>query len=329
MNSLQIPIYMALMLGAMASAGEDLSLGDPANVRPMPAWAVGQANRSASFDALPGFQKPPRGFGIVPFFWWLGDPLTRERLGWELKQMKGMGASGFQINYAHSDQGGRSYGLTYPSQPPLFSPEWWQLVGWFMQQAKRQGAGISLNDYTLGLGKGWCVDELLREHPEMCGQELRLVTGEAPADALVITNVGGRGVAVRAEKVPLSLDPMHPRSGLEYASHFFGQFENHFPGEGGRGLNFFFSDELEFRVAGNLWTERFAEEFRERKGYDIVPELPALFMDIGARTPKIRLDYSDVKVALTEEGFFEPVFDWHQQRGMTMGCDHGGRGGML
>jgi hypothetical protein len=49
-------------------------------------------------------------------------------------------------------------------------------------------------------------------------------------------------------------------------------------------------------------------------------------MDIVPRTPKVRLDYSDVKVALTEEGFFEPVFDWHQQRGMTMGCDHGGRG---
>ena len=31
-------------------------------------------------------------------------------------------------------------------------------------------------------------------------------------------------------------------------------------------------------------------------------------------------------VALTEEGYFKPVFDWHQQRGMTMGCDHGGRG---
>ena len=31
-------------------------------------------------------------------------------------------------------------------------------------------------------------------------------------------------------------------------------------------------------------------------------------------------------VALSEEGFFRPVFDWHQQRGMIYGCDHGGRG---
>jgi hypothetical protein len=325
-NTKQVQFSLALMLIAVGSYGGDLSFSDPDRVRPMPTWAVGQASRAPDLDALPGFQKPPPGFGVVPFFWWLGDPLTKERLGWELKQMDGRGVSGFQINYAHSDQGGQSYGLSYPSQPPLFSPEWWKLTGWFMQEAKKQGAGISLSDYTLGLGQGWCVDELLRKHPDICGQQLRLVTGDAPSGALVVTNIGGRQVAVVAERVPLSLDPMNPQAGPEYARRFLGQFEDHFPGEGGKGLNFFFSDELEFRVHGNLWTARFAEEFRKRKGYDILPELPALFMDIGPRTPKVRLDYSDVKVALTEEGFFQPVFDWHQQRGMTMGCDHGGRG---
>ena len=119
---------------------------------------------------------------------------------------------------------------------------------------------------------------------------------------------------------------MHPQSGPLYAKKFFGQFEDHNPGEGGKGLNFFFSDELGFGVGGNLWTARFAEEFQKRKGYDLVPELPALFHDIGPRTPKVRLDYRDVMVALTEEGFFKPCFDWHQQRGMIYGCDHGGRG---
>jgi hypothetical protein len=85
------------------------------------------------------FQIPPPGFGTVPFFWWLGDPLTRERLSWQLEQMEGMGVSGYQINYAHSERGGRSYGFTYPSEPEIFSDDWWELVGWFMREAK-QGA---------------------------------------------------------------------------------------------------------------------------------------------------------------------------------------------
>ncbi len=326
-------IFIGGLCGLLAGDGQaqDLPFSDPANVLPPPAWAVGQAVRTADLDVTPGFQKPPAGFGVVPFFWWLGDPLSKERLGWELEQMAGMGVAGYQINYAHTDKGGRSYGLTQPSDPALFSPDWWKLTGWFMGEAKNQGAGISLSDYTLGIGQGWCVDEMLREHPDIGGMVLQLVTGNPPADALVVTKVPGadgklQSVAVCSSKVPFSIDPMNPISGTEYAKHFFGKFEDHFPGSAGKGLNFFFSDELGFGVGGNLWTPRFAEEFKKRKGYDIVPELPALFMDIGARTPKVRLDYSDVKVALTEAGFFKPVFNWHQQRGMTMGCDHGGRG---
>ncbi len=311
-------LFVALLLAPLAVplAAEkepprlNTAFSDPANVTPMPPWAVGQANRAPDLDVWPGFQKPPRGFGVVPFFWWHGDPLTKERLSWILDQMDGFGMAGYQINYAHSDQGGRSYGFTYPSEPALFSEDWWKLTGEFMNLAKKQGAGISLSDYTLGFGQGWCVDEILREHPEVNGMVLKM----------------GRDGQVTPETVPWSLNPMHPLSGQWYAEKFFGQFERRFPGEGGQGLNFFFSDELGFGVSGRIWSEQFADEFKKRKGYDITPELPALFQDIGPRTPKIRLDYSDMMVALCEEGFFKPVFDWHQQRGMTLGCDHGGRG---
>lgn len=38
------------------------------------------------------------------------------------------------------------------------------------------------------------------------------------------------------------------------------------------------------------------------------------------------MDYNDVRVALSEENFFIPVYEWHQRRGLLFGCDHGGRG---
>jgi hypothetical protein len=303
-------LCLILSMALTPAFADNLAFSDPANTPPPPAGAVGFANRAPDLDVLPGFQHPPPGFGVVPFFWWLGDPLTKERLGWILEQMSGTGIAGYQINYAHSDQGGRSYGLTLPSEPSLFSEAWWNLTGWFMQEAGKQGAAISLSDYTLGFGQGWGVDEILREHPEVTGMRLRM----------------DKDGQVKVENVPWSLNPMHPMSGRWYAAKFFGQFERQFPGQGGKGLNFFFSDELGFGVSGHLWSAEFAGEFKKRKGYDITPELLALFKDIGPRTPKIRLDYSDVLVALSEEGFFKPVFDWHQQRGMILGCDHGGRG---
>ena len=345
----------------------NVAWSDPANVAPPPAYAIGFPSRNADLDALPGFRRPPPGYGIVSFYWWLGDPLTIQRLVWQLDRLVGKGVMSLQINYAHSDQGGLFWGLTYRSDPPLFSPAWWNLFDEFLHEAKKRGIAVSLSDYTLGIGQGWCVDEMLCKNPDLNGAILRLeektVDGGAelvwwlPADTLmaaayrldgnrVIPDSGidlreqlsegtlrwqapeghWRVVAVRAERVYFSLDPMHRQSGSEYARHFFGRFDDRYPNEGGKGLNFFFSDELDFRLRGNLWNPQFADEFRRRKGYDIVAELPALFFDVGPRTPKVRLDFSDVKVALSEEGFFLPVFEWHQRRGMIFGCDHGGRG---
>jgi hypothetical protein len=95
-------LLLAPLAGLNARAG-DVEFSNPANDEPAPPWAVGQSDRAPELDALPGFQHPPPGFGVVPFFWWLGDPLTKERLGWILDQMNGLGISGYQINYAHSD----------------------------------------------------------------------------------------------------------------------------------------------------------------------------------------------------------------------------------
>ena len=133
-------------------------------------------------------------------------------------------------------------------------------------------------------------------------------------------------IGVYAEKLNPSYDPMHPLSGKAYNQYFFGKFEKALPDNGSGMLNFFFSDELNFRVSGNIWDDSFAREFKKRKGYDVVPYLDALFVDIGDITPKIKLNYNDVVVALSEENFFKPVYQWHQDRGLIFGCDHGGRG---
>ena len=47
---------------------------------------------------------------------------------------------------------------------------------------------------------------------------------------------------------------------------------------------------------------------------------------MGDVTPKVRIDYADVRMALMEERYFEPIYNWHTQRGIIFGCDNHGRG---
>lgn len=327
----------------------------------------GYPDRSGDLDVLPGFKNPPAGYGEVPFYWWMGDTLTRERLLWQLDKLTNKGITSLQVNYAHDDKGGLKWGLSFPSKPALFTEAWWDLFGWFMQQAKQRGMAVSLSDYTLGVGQGSYVDDAIKAYPEINGAELnyemkslknkatltwdlpdnylsviayRLENQQInPATAVNLNDKIGENkliwiapkgewqvVCVYAKKKIPSFDPMHPKSGKAYIENFFQRFEDRFPGEAGKGLNFFFSDELDFHLGGYLWNDIFEKEFLKRKGYSILPELPALFIDIGQRTAKVRLDYNDVMVSLSELGFFAPLYQWQQDRGMIYGCDHGGRG---
>lgn len=136
----------------------------------------GYPDRSSSMDVLPGFITPPKGYGEVPFYWWQGDSLTKERLLWQMDQLTGKSISSLQINYSHLDSGGISYGLSRPSQPPVFSDEWWDLFKWFSAEAKKRDMTVSLSDYTLGIGQGFCMDEALENNPDLTGSMLKHIS---------------------------------------------------------------------------------------------------------------------------------------------------------
>lgn len=256
------------------------------------------------------FKNPPANYGEVSFFWWHGDDITKEKLSWILEQLKDKHICGLQINYCHGNSGGRQWGLTMKSDPKPFTDDWWELVKWFVVECKKYGMSVSLSDYTLAApGQEYFMDWVIAEHPEMIGQQLIMTDG-----------------TVTVEKVPYSISPMAKGVGDAYVEKFYGAFERQISDECGKGINYFFSDELQFNVRGNLWCDDFKEEFMARKGYDITQKWNAIFEDIGPETPKIRLDYYDIIVQLSEERYFKIIYDWHEQRGMTFGCDHGGRG---
>ena len=72
-----------------------------------------------------------------------------------------------------------------------------------------------------------------------------------------------------------------------------------------------FSDSLE--VYGSDWTGDLLPQFRQRRGYDLTPYLPALVQDIGPKTSDIRHDWGETLTELINERYLTPVREWAAQ----------------
>ena len=129
--------------------------------------------------------------------------------------------------------------------------------------------------------------------------------------------------AVRREG---TLNPLMKGAGETVVQGFYQPFEDRNPCQGSKGLNYFFNDELTIGLGKFAWNPDFADEFQKRKGYDLLDVLPAMWEEMGDITPKVRIDYADVRMSLMEERYFEPIYNWHVSRGIIFGCDNNGRG---
>ena len=70
------------------------------------------------------------------------------------------------------------------------------------------------------------------------------------------------------------------------------------------------------------WTADFADEFRRRKGYDVVPSVSSLVADAmqtNAALSQIRIDLMDVRADLFAERCLAPLRDWCHAHGMMSG----------
>lgn len=321
--------------------------------------SLSQTSTDVDYRAL--FLNPPATHGPIPFYWWAGEKLERERIAWQLDQLREKGVRQTVISYPHGADGKNS-----PGEPALFTSEWWELFRWFLGACRERGMKVGFQDYTL-------VEPILksigRETPGMQGGQMscaaQSVAGEsrvrlsAEPHSLVI---GAWGYPIRHQRPQMDewvaldefvtggelewvapagewfvalifarlneFDPMHPDAGRLAIGKLYEPFERECPGEVGETINLFFQDELDFGCRMPFWSNQLLESFVALKQYDLLPALPALWHDMGPLTEKIRLDYADVVVRRCEQCYFQPVFQWHELHGTLFGHDNSGRGRM-
>ena len=86
------------------------------------------------------------------------------------------------------------------------------------------------------------------------------------------------------------------------------KYKERFAGDFGKTILGTFMDETRFCNA-MPWTEKFSDEFKKRKGYDIVSFLPYLVRG-GDKSDLIRFDYYDVVSDLYAENTYKQIYDW-------------------
>ena len=311
-------------------------------------------------DLKKEFQSPPKGYGTVPFYWWDGDSLNRDRLADQLRILGDAAVDGFSVSYIHSHpqidadlnaSGYGGFGKPDPGKPGVFSDGWWDIWNWFAGECADRGVGLGLDDYVVGWEKnGYYVDGFknyqgrleLRKYdlnPDSV-VDLRFdkkpvsvavypsgvnLTDSVSGDLLTYKCPAGAKQTLYVVTTTASHE-LHPEYGKRLIDVYFGRFEDKLDARARESLNYFFQDELHYNLNIHSWAEDMPDEFKKRKGYDITPYLASLFENVDAMTPKVRLDYADVLTQLSEERYFKPVFDWHNDRGLIYGCDNNGRG---
>ncbi len=304
------------------------------------------------------FRSPSPDYGPVPFWWWVGERVTRERIAWQLDQLAAKGVCNAIVSYNHHADGSPNCG-----DPAVFTAEWWELLRGVLDDCKARGMQLSFQDYTL---LNPILQEIGASSPHMAGAGtleevhsrggggVRLEAQGVPVGAWAYPVADGRADhagavdlrgALRGSVLewsapagewlvslvfvrPNPFDPLHPESGKAVIARFYSMFEREIGPHLGATFPLSFQDELDFGGTMPFWSRVVPGEFLARKAYDLEPLLPALWHDLGPRSVKLRIDYADVVVSLLEENYFIPIFEWHERHGLLFANDNIGRGGI-
>ena len=252
----------------------------------------GYPSRTGAIDIREGFANPPKGYGNVPFYWWTGDSLRLDRLAEQLDILADASTDGLCISYNHTNQYvdtvlNRDFtgncGRVQAGAPEVLTDEWWKVWNAFSALCADKGIGVGMDDYVVAWpGNGGFIDEVLAmpgigDHPGRLMMDT-FAPGDSLPDGVITTcsrpNTDSMWVVWAVPSRELS-----PLLGQQMIERYFNPFLEHMDAHAQKGMNYFFQDELQYGLTLHSWTPDMPQQFMERKGYDIVPLLPLLFVD--------------------------------------------------
>ena len=212
--------------------------------------ALGLLATSAAFAQGTDWYTPTNENKPFVRWWWLGSAVDREGLTYNLEEFAKAGIGGYEVTPIYGVQGNEANDIDY------LSPKWMEMYKWLVAESARLGLECDLNN-----GTGWPFGGP-QITPELAAQKME-VTPEG------VKSVQTRQMVKRAAPggEGFVMDHYNP----EALKVYLDRFDKAFAQSGATWPHTFFNDSYE--VYGADWTPAFADIFRARYGYDIVPYL--------------------------------------------------------
>ena len=303
------------------------------------------AAQTASPEALwRSFLAPPDDARPMLRWWWFGPSVTTREVDREIRAMKAGGFGGFEVQpvYPLAPDSTALRNLPYLSDPFIAA----------LRHAARTGRAEGMRVDVTG-GSGWPfggshipIDQAaatirMVRVPLAAGATELMPPTIGPGEGLLQATLGATALPFSEARIRVS-PSNQPREAWFFVAGRTGQqvkraavgaegyvldhidpaaVTNHLQTVGNRLLeafaggpppDAFFSDSLE--AYGSSWTGDLPAEFRRRRGYDLTPHLPALFVD-APDSAQIRFDWATTLSELVDERYLGPIDAWARANG--------------
>ena len=299
------------------------------------------------------FSKPPRDYGILPF-WFLNGELNQKEMLYQLREFRDKGMPGIILH-------GR-YGL----ETSYIGETYLDRIQFAVEEAEKLGLKTWIYD-EMNWPSGTADKRVLQARPDLAERYIECInmTVRGPwftyltgADSRYLDFEKSRPVAAFAipldkpgEVIDLTpnlsfenvipweapagnwrllyivekvadyyVDALNPEATTEFLRHGYDPYASAVDGKMTSQMLGFYTDEpaMHYYLSGGdtpivPWTKDMFRRFQQRNGYNLRPRLPDLFFDVRPDSARVRYDFYNTLTDFYSDAFYKQIHEWCQQ----------------
>lgn len=263
-------------------------------------------------EQLKKWAAPPNASRPIPFWSW-NDTLETDVLREQIDEMSGVGVGGY---FMHARSG---------IETEYLSEDWFACISAGLEQGEKTGLDSWIYDEA-GWPSGFAGGEVTAKGDKFHARGLKLLklsdeeiteknllgvySYDAAANAFSpAESAKDAQYAVCHASCPYYIDILNSEVTAEFLRCTHERYYARYGEKFGKSLKGFFTDEPRLSEGDIPWSYILPDEFKKRCGYDILPNLPLLFIPAKGYE-KVRFDFWNVVSDLFVKSFMKQIYDW-------------------